>query len=78
MISSWSSQDVYSLDFWEETIGLPEAVRRPVFEPPCEGLVYFLPKGRDGEIVVMLCLEEGDLERLKADEAVRRHGVWIG
>lgn len=74
MLSSWAKAGAYSLDYGFEQ---PEAVRRPQFTP-FEGLGYFIPKRKDGEISVMLSLLDEDLERLKADEDFVKFGKFIG
>lgn len=77
-LSSWAKEKLYDLDFGP-LLGQPEAVRRPRFVNGArEGLVYFLPKGRDGSIVVGICLREEDMERLRMDEEVRRWSQWVG
>ena len=43
-----------------------------------EGLVYFLPKTNEGEIVVGICLREDDMRFLRDDEEVGRYAVYIG
>ncbi|KAK9238494.1 transferase [Lipomyces kononenkoae] len=75
-LSSWAKEKCYCLDFG---FGLPAAVRRPRFTDGArEGLVYFLPKRLDGQIVVGICLREEDMERLKGDEQFVRFGRYIG
>ena len=76
MISSWANQHSYSLDFGLG-LGLPEAVRRPSFTP-VESLVYFIPKRLDGEIVVMLCLREEDMDGLREDANFKTFAEYIG
>lgn len=77
-LSSWAKEKLYDLDFGP-CLGRPEAVRRPKFgDGAREGLVYFLPKGRDGSIVVGICLRQEDMDRLKVDEEVVRWATWIG
>lgn len=77
-LSSWAKEKLYDLDFGP-CLGQPEAVRRPKFgNGSREGLVYFLPKGRDGSIVVGICLRDEDMERLRTDEEVLRWATWIG
>lgn len=77
-LSSWAKEKLYDLDFGP-CLGQPEAVRRPKFMAGArEGLVYFLPKGRDGSIVAGICLRDGDMERLKIDEEVLQWSKWIG
>ena len=77
-LSSWAKEKLYYLDFGP-CLGQPEAVRRPMFTNGArEGLVYFLPKGRDGSIVVGICLREEDMERLRMDREVLQWSAWIG
>lgn len=77
-LSSWAKEKLYDLDFGP-CLGQPEAVRRPMFKDGArEGLVYFIPKGRDGSIVVGLCLREEDMERLRMDKEVLQWSRWIG
>ncbi|GFF43960.1 trichothecene 3-O-acetyltransferase [Aspergillus udagawae] len=76
MLSSWAKVNCYELDF-NLGLGTPECVRRPRFLP-VEGLMYLLPKALDGEIALMACLRDEDLERLKADKEFARYGKYIG
>ena len=76
MLSSWAKLNCYGLDFGLGS-GNPEAVRRPQFEP-VESLIYLMPKTLDGEIAVAICLSDGDMERLRADEAFTMYGTYIG
>lgn len=75
-LSSWAKEKLYDLDFGPY-LGRPEAVRRPKFiNGAREGLVYFLPKDRDGGVVVGICLRDEDMERLKVDEEVLQWSKW--
>lgn len=77
-LSSWAKEKLYDLDFGPY-LGQPEAVRRPMFKDGArEGLVYFLSKGRDGSIVVGICLREEDMERLRMDKEVLQWSRWVG
>lgn len=76
MLSSWAKVNCYELDF-NLGLGTPECVRRPRFMP-VEGLVYLLPKALNGEIALMVCLRDEDLERLKSDEEFVKHGKHVG
>ena len=75
-LTSWAKLNSYSLD---SGLGLskPEAVRVPRLEP-LESLICLLPKTREGDIEVALCLRNEDLERLKTDEKVMKYAKWIG
>jgi hypothetical protein len=76
MLSSWAKLDCYDLDFGLG-LGKPEAVRRPRFDP-VESLVYLMPRTLHGEIAAAICLRDGDMERLKADEEFTKYGRYIG
>jgi hypothetical protein len=45
---------------------------------PVESLVYFMPKALDGEIAVLVCLRNEDLERLRADKEFGMYAEYIG
>lgn len=75
-LSSWAKENSHELDFG---FGRPVAVRRPRFAHGArEGLVYFLPRAPDGEVLVGVCLAAEDLERLKRDEAFGRWARFVG
>jgi len=76
MLSSWAKVNCYELDF-NLGLGKPEAVRRPQICVPVESLVYLMPKTLDGEIAVLLCLGNDDLERLRADKEFVYYGEYI-
>ncbi|KAG7099844.1 hypothetical protein E1B28_001651 [Marasmius oreades] len=75
MLSSWAKLDCYELDFGLG-LGTPESVRRPQFIP-VESLGYLMPKARDGEIALGICLRNEDMERLKADTEFVKYGRCI-
>jgi len=79
-LSSWAKEKCYELDFGlAPGIGRPEAVRRPRFvDGAREGLVYFLPKRTDGEIVVGICLRDDDLEMLRTDAELAKYATHLG
>jgi hypothetical protein len=77
MLSSWAKVNCYDLDF-NLGLGKAEAVRRPQICVPVESLVYFMPKALDGEIAVLLCLRNEDLERLRADKEFGMYAEYIG
>jgi trichothecene 3-O-acetyltransferase len=74
-LSSWAKEQMYDLDFGLG-LGKPVAVRRPAFVP-FEGLIYFMPRAKDGGIVVMICLREDDLASLGSDEEWKRYASFI-
>jgi trichothecene 3-O-acetyltransferase len=67
MLSSWAKLDCYNLDFGLG-LGLPDAVRRPEFTTPFSSLMYLLPKDREEGVVLMICLRNDDMEKLRLDE----------
>ncbi|KAF2725166.1 hypothetical protein K431DRAFT_281132 [Polychaeton citri CBS 116435] len=75
MLSSWAKLDCYDLDFGLG-LGKPECVRRPqmVAYP---GLLYLLPKARNGEIGLAICLSDGDLARLREDTEFAEYGKEV-
>ncbi|KAJ4346534.1 uncharacterized protein N0V89_010465 [Didymosphaeria variabile] len=75
-MSSWAKEDCYNFDFGG-VLGKPEAVRRPNFEG-WEGLSYFMPKSRDGEIAVAVCLRDEELRFLQIDEEFSRFARYVG
>lgn len=75
-LSSWAKEACAELDFGH-LLHMPDAVRRPSFKA-WEGLAYFLPRSRDGEIAVMVCLKDDDLMRLRTDEVLCSFGDYIG
>ncbi|KAL9048703.1 MAG: hypothetical protein Q9162_007586 [Coniocarpon cinnabarinum] len=75
-LSSWAQMPIHELDFGPG-LGKPEAVRRPRFEA-FEGLVYFLPKTADGEVAILLCLRDEDLQHLRKDNQWREYAREIG
>lgn len=69
--SSWAHADVYSKEFGK-ILGKPALVRRPRFDP-LKGVVYLLPKNLDGDIDVITCLTQEDLEGLVSDVKFKKH-----
>lgn len=76
MLSSWAKINTYELDF-NLGLGMPEAVRRPMFVP-FESLLYLMPKSPRGEMAVQICLRDEDWERLKGDTEFSRYARYIG
>ena len=75
-LSSWAQEKCYEVDFGDR-LGFPEAVRRPSFEA-WEGLSYFMPRTRNGDIFVAVCLNDGDLGMLREDKEFCGFGAFIG
>jgi trichothecene 3-O-acetyltransferase len=75
MYSSWSKVDCYSCDF-ALGLGMPESVRRPLFEA-VNSLLYAMPKRPDGEVSVAISLREDDMSRLKNDAEMQKFAVYI-
>jgi len=75
-LSSWTKVPAYEWDFGLG-LGPAVAVRRPGFVP-VEGLVYLMPKSRDGSVAVAMCLREEDLECLKRDGEWKTMATYIG
>jgi hypothetical protein len=77
-LSSWVKETCHDLDFGG-LLRKPATVRRPSFiDGAREGLVYFLPKSRDGEIAVGICLREDDMNSLMSDSLMLEHSRYIG
>lgn len=74
--SSWAKTNCYGLSFGLG-LGPPKAVRRPDFTP-LESFVYLLPKRQDGEVGVAMCLQQCDMERLKADQQFMKYATYDG
>lgn len=74
-LSSWVKQNSYSLDFG---IGLynPESVRRPQFTP-VESLMYLLPKTPNGDVTLVICLRNTDMNLLKSDKQFIKYATCI-
>lgn len=76
MVTSWTKVPVYDLDFGMQ-LGGPEVVRTPrsLFG---ESVVYYLPKGKDGSIVVGACLRVEHVEALRADREFSKYCTYVG
>jgi hypothetical protein len=76
MLSSWAKADCWNFEF-NLGLGKPESVRRPRLMP-FPGLAYFMPKSRDGEISLAICLVDYEMERLRKDEDFGKYARFIG
>ncbi|OJJ06470.1 hypothetical protein ASPVEDRAFT_32767 [Aspergillus versicolor CBS 583.65] len=74
-VSSLAHVELYTCDFGP--LGTPELVRRPNFRP-LEGCVYFWSKTASGDIDMLMCLNEADINGLKLDDHWRVHTEYIG
>ncbi|GKZ73082.1 hypothetical protein AnigIFM50267_009757 [Aspergillus niger] len=76
ILSSWAKLESYCFDF-NLGLGLPEAVRKPRCNE-VEGLTFLLPKTREGEVIVAICLRDEDIEVLRSDVVFIKHAEYIG
>lgn len=93
-LSSWAKEPCYHFDFGQVTmdssgggsskspelvLGRPAVVQRPVFiDDAWEGLVYMMPRRPDGEIAVLACLRQEDMERMREDGELAMYGQYVG
>ncbi|PYH92648.1 hypothetical protein BO71DRAFT_451256 [Aspergillus ellipticus CBS 707.79] len=76
MLSSWAKVDFNDLEF-NIGLGKPEVVRRPSFIP-VESLMYIMPRSRDGELAVALCIREDDWGCLGDDQEWKTYTSYVG
>lgn len=74
--SSWVKMGAYEYDFGG-ILGRAEAVRR-TRSHVTEGLMYLMPKSREGEVGLVVCLSEVDSEKLRGDGEFGRFAEFIG
>ncbi|KAL0935644.1 trichothecene 3-O-acetyltransferase [Colletotrichum truncatum] len=75
MLSSWVKMDLYEQEFGLG-LGRPESVRRPQFTP-VESLMYLLPKTPDGDITLVTCLRDEDMDKLRSDATFKKYATHI-
>lgn len=75
MLSSWSSQNSYGLDFGLG-LGTAEAVRRPLFAG-YQGMAYMLPRSPEGDVVVIICLGAEETGELRADGEFTKYAQLV-
>lgn len=75
MVSSWANMRCYDFDFGMR-LGAPVAFRRTLMDP-VPSLMYLLPKRKDGEIVITMCVLQEDLVRLKQDDSFTHYGQFL-
>lgn len=74
--SSWVKMKSYDYDFGLG-LGFPEAVRRTKSQMN-EGLMYLMPRAPDGEVGLVLCLNEEDMDSLKRNVVFLRFAEYVG
>jgi hypothetical protein len=74
--SSWVKMGVYEYDFGG-VLGRAEAVRRSRSHVT-EGLMYLMPRSREGEVGLVVCLSEVDMLALRGDGEFGRFAEWVG
>jgi hypothetical protein len=75
LISSGAGLEIYQVDFG--SFGVPEWVRRPRWDS-AEGVVYLMPKTRDGDVDTAICLTERDWERMHQDAVWNEFAEYVG
>ncbi|PYH65105.1 trichothecene 3-O-acetyltransferase [Aspergillus vadensis CBS 113365] len=76
LFSSWATLESSCFDF-NLGLELPEAVRKPRCNE-VGGLTFLLPKTREGDFVVEICLRDEDIEELRSDVVFMEHAEYIG
>lgn len=76
LISSGAGLEVYHVDFGP-CLGFPECVRRSRWAT-AEGVIYLMPKTRDGDVDAAICLRNDDWEKLSRDKTWNEFGDYIG
>ncbi|PYH39154.1 trichothecene 3-O-acetyltransferase [Aspergillus neoniger CBS 115656] len=76
IFSSWAKLEGCCFDF-NLGFGFPLAVRKPKCNE-VEGLTFLLPKTREGDVVVAICLRDEDIEELRSDVVFMEHAEYIG
>ncbi|PWY72760.1 hypothetical protein BO83DRAFT_399123 [Aspergillus eucalypticola CBS 122712] len=74
--SSWAKLEGCCSDF-NLGLGLPEAVRKPRCNE-VERLTLLLPKTLESNVVVAICLRDGDVAELRSDVVFHEHAESIG
>ena len=61
ILSSWAHHPIYRLEFGQ--LGKPDFCRRPKMSV-CPDLAYLMPRTREGDIDVAVCLTPDEVEAL--------------
>ena len=64
-LSSWTKEKAYDVDLGP-SLGMADAIRNPGFIERARE-AYLLPKERNEDIVVGICLREDDMVQLRGD-----------
>ncbi|KAL4919690.1 hypothetical protein BDW62DRAFT_199699 [Aspergillus aurantiobrunneus] len=75
MFSSFSKVNLHGLSF-DFGLGTAEAVRLSLL-PADPGIVYVLPKGPDGQLVLAMCLIDTEIDALKKDAEFCKYGKFV-
>ncbi|ETN42412.1 uncharacterized protein HMPREF1541_01566 [Cyphellophora europaea CBS 101466] len=75
VVSSYANLKCSELDFGAELGGNPVAARRPRMDA-WPSLLYIMPRDRNGETAVAVCLPEEELEVLKRDEVLAKFAAF--
>lgn len=73
--SSWAGVDAYSSKFG--LLGKPGIIRRPTSKP-VQSLLYFLPRMKQGDIDLQLCLMDSEIQGLRVDPERGQYSEYIG
>lgn len=76
VVNSYANMKCCELDFGAG-LGVPLAARRPRMAA-WPSLLYVMPKDRDGNTAVAVCLTEEELEVLRRDEVLGKYGSFVG
>ena len=74
--SSWAKMRAYEYDFGAE-LGRAEAVRRTKSHVT-EGLMYLMPKSPEGEVGLVACLSDEDMELLSKNDEFSKFAKYVG
>ena len=75
VVSSYANVDCCQLSFG--SLGTPEVARRPKM-PPWPSLIYIMPKSKNGDLAVAVCLDQGDLLSVRQDHTFAEYAEYIG
>lgn len=76
VLSSYANIRCCELQFGE-LLGMPNAARRPSM-PVWPSLLYLMPKSKNGDIAVAVCLSPDDIEALRRDEVFMEFADYVG